>query len=196
MKAFPLAAFTKWQSNLNIQIDQETFLNLFQNMYKLTKDSKLLIFQYKLLHRQTITNRNLNLWDQNLDPEARRSDKCYFCKVETEYIEHLFYNCPIIKQFWTTIFLWIAQQTNIQIGFSISEVILGGAPQDLNIFNLVFLIAKKYIYECKNLQQNLNIYLFKYKIRTYYQAEKLIAIESNKSEAFNLKWDLIKECVT
>ena len=97
MSAFPSIALSKWQLSLNIQIEQGTFLELFQNMYLLTKDTKLLIFQYKLLHRHTITNRNLNLWDQNLDPELRRSDKCSFCNIEPEHFEHLFYNCTIVK---------------------------------------------------------------------------------------------------
>ena len=194
MSAFPSIALSKWQLSLNIQIEQGTFLELFQNMYLLTKDTKLLIFQYKLLHRHTITNRNLNLWDQNLDPELRRSDKCSFCNIEPEHFEHLFYNCTIVKQFWTSIFLWISQHANLYINFTIAEIILGWAPKELAIFNLVFLIAKKYIYDCKCINSKPNIYLFKYKLKSYYEAEKLIALENNRTEEFDLKWDSIKEC--
>ena len=168
MSAFPIAAFNKWQQNVNSNLDRNTFLKLFQNMYWLTKDTKLLIFQYKLLHRQLITNRNLNLWDQRLAPEERRSDLCYFCKNETEHLEHLLYNCPIVKQFWSNVFTWIAQHSNLYINFTMAEILLCGAPDDLSIFNLIFIIGKKYIFDCKNLDQNLNIYLFKYKVKTYF----------------------------
>ena len=194
MTAFPSAAFSKWQDNLNLQMEQEQFLYLFQNMYMLTKDSKLLIFQYKLLHRNTITNRNLNLWDQKLEPDLRRSDKCQFCNLATEYIEHLFYNCQVVKQFWTQIFQWISTKTNLNINFTIAEILLGGAPHDLQIFNLIFLLAKKYIYDCKCLKDKLNIFVFKYRVQQYFEAEKIIAFDTNKIERFNSKWDLIKEC--
>ena len=100
-----------------------------------------------MLHRNTITNRNLNLWDQKLEPDLRRSDKCQFCNLATEYIEHLFYECQVVKQFWTQIFQWISTKTNLNINFTAAEILLGGAPQDLQIFNLIFLLAKKYIYD-------------------------------------------------
>ena len=77
-----------------------------------------------------------------------------------------------------------------------AEILLCGAPDVLSIFNLIFIMAKKYIFDCKSLNLNLNIFAFKYKVKAYYEAEKIIAQETNKLEAFNLKWDLIKECFT
>ena len=39
---FPTIPYTKWKTNLNIEIEHNDFLNIFENMYKLTKDTKLL----------------------------------------------------------------------------------------------------------------------------------------------------------
>ena len=163
-------------------------------MYHLTKDPKLLIFKYKLLHRNIITNRNLKMWDSNKPINEQRSDNCTFCNHYPEFIQHLLYDCYVIKTLWNSIFAWIFQCTNLSINFSRSEILLGNLPHELQIFNLVFMITIRYIYDCKCFNTNPNTYLLKYKIKQYFLAEKLIAEQNNKIQAFRLKWDILYEC--
>ena len=88
-------------------------MNLFTKMYSLTKDNKILIFNYRLLHRNTITNKNLHLWDQNKPEHEQRTDLCTFCNNHVETIEHIFYDCLHIKKIWSDLFDWIYDNCNI-----------------------------------------------------------------------------------
>ena len=163
-------------------------------MYKLTKDNNILIFKYKFLHRNIITNRNLNLWDRTNNVDLCRSDRCSFCELFEETLEHLFFDCEITNNFWDRTFQWIGECTNVRLCFSKPEILLGGAPKELDIFNLIFMIGLKYIYYSKITDQKPIINLFKYILTQHYNAEKLIAQENNKLELFNNKWDLIDTC--
>ena len=195
MKDFPTIAYNKWNNNLNLNMSQNDFLSIFEKMYTLSKDKKLLIFKYRLLHRNTITNRNLNLWDQNKPLAEQRTDKCTFCNVFPETIEHLFYDCMIIRQIWHDLFTWIHQVANIRINFSRSEIILGIAPEELNIFNLIFVIVQKYIYTSRCKEKNPNINVIKFLIKIQYEAEKFNASQNaRKLYNFNKKWEMLQNC--
>ena len=191
---FPEIAYNKWQTNLGIEFERDDFLNIFKNMYSLTKDAKLLYFKYRLLHRNVITNRNLNLWDSKKPPDQQRSPLCSFCNREPETIEHLLYDCFVAKALWNNFFLWIFQRTDTNINFSRTEILLGVAPVDLEIFNLMFMIITKYIYDCRCLNTTPNIFLLKYKISQYYTAEKLIAEQNNSLRKIVSKWEIVSNC--
>ena len=163
-------------------------------MYFLTNDISLLIFKYNFLHRNTITNRNLHLWDITRNSANPRSENCSFCNNFPETIEHLFYDCLQSKTLWDNIFNWISRCNGINISFSRAEILLGGAPSVLNIFNLIFIIVLKYIYSCRCQEKPLNFFVIKYIIKNTYEIEKLLATESNKLGQFLHKWDLIINC--
>ena len=91
-------------------------------MYKLTKDPVLLSFNFKLLHRNIITNKNLSLWHVNTN-----LDKCTFCNMNSETIEHMFYYCNIIQRLWADIFNWIFIKTGLRINFTIKHYVEGRA---------------------------------------------------------------------
>ena len=194
MLTFPEIAFEKWRQNLNMHFDKSDFLNLFSKMYSLTKDNKILIFNFRLLHRNTITNKNLQLWDRNKPIHEQHTDKCTFCNNVIETIEHLFYDCVQIKKIWGELFDWIHEKCGLRINFSRFEIILNAANDDLNIFNLIFMIVKKQLYSIRCAKSNLHINAIKYHIAQYYKAEKLIALKNNRETAFLHKWEIIQDC--
>ena len=78
-----------------------TGLTFFRLAFKCAIDSKTRNFQFKILHRIIATNDFLykvDIVDNNL---------CTFCDLEIETLEHLFYHCNIIKDFWKNVFEWI-----------------------------------------------------------------------------------------
>ena len=164
-------------------------------MYVLTKDPKLLYFKFKLLHRNIITNRNLRMWDATKPIHEQRSENCYFCNRYPEYIEHLLYDCYIIKTLWNSLFQWIYISTGLSVNFTRAQILLGIVPEELQIFNLIFMIVTKYIFDCKSLEQMPNMYLIKYKIKQYILAEKLIAEQNDKMLSFITKWDILLNCL-
>ena len=130
-------------------------------------------------NRNTITNKNLNLWDNNKPPEERHTDKCTFCNIFIETIEHLFYDCVYIKQIWEDLFNWVYEKCSLRIGFSRGEIILNNSNDDLKIFNLIFMIVKKQIHTIRCLKTRPNFNSIKYHITQYYKAEEKIALKNN-----------------
>ena len=193
MVIFPEIAFTKWRNNLSIQLDKETFLSIFANMYNWTKDPTLLSFNFKLLHRNIITNRNLNIWYPN-----SHSESCTFCNIEPETIEHMLYDCIISQNLWTEVFNWIHTKTGIRINFTREQILLGLVGSDLEIFNLIFLIIKRYIFVCKCLEVRPNKYAAIYKIKDNYNTEQeCIRLFPNKyNTRKSLKWEILQDLFT
>ena len=76
---------------------------------------------------------------------------CSFCELEVESIEHLIYDCLHIKIFWFRYKSWLSKKTNNMIDFNVSktELILGKANCKNRLVNLVYLVAKQYIYSCR-----------------------------------------------
>jgi len=66
-----------------------------------TRESKLRIFQFKLLHRRISTNRYL--FKIGLSP----SELCSFCNNSSETLLHLFWECPQVKTFWNDVKKWL-----------------------------------------------------------------------------------------
>ena len=92
-------------------------------------------------------------------------------------------------------FTWISDKTGNRIGFSRPEIILGIVPEELQIFNLIFMITSRYIYTRRCLEKDaLILTQLIYNIKDYYYAEKQIATDNNSLLRFNDKWELVTEC--
>ena len=78
-----------------------------QMAYKLffcsTKATKLIIFQFKLLHRRLATNDFLNKIG------IRENDIYTFCRTEIESLFHLFWSCSETSCFWQGFIKWLAE---------------------------------------------------------------------------------------
>ena len=66
---------------------------------------KIKSFQYEILQRVFTTNHFLNMC------KIEEGDKCSYCNVESEDIEHLFWDCALVNNLW------------IQFGDSLSDYV-------------------------------------------------------------------------
>ena len=76
----------KWEQYLNTDITMKEFLKYFERISFITNHSKLRSFQYLLLQNALVTNKTLKQY-------KIKDDKCTFCKIESETITHLLYDC-------------------------------------------------------------------------------------------------------
>ena len=107
-----------------------------------TKETKLIEFQFKSLHRRITTN------DFLYKIGIKQSDSCSFCEEVTENLVHLFWSCKYSNAFWKDD---IMQNTSKVEKFNRSEALLFGwinDAKDLLLHHLLF-IARHYIYICK-----------------------------------------------
>ena len=105
-------------------------------------ESKLKVFQYKLLLRILPTNRLLRLM------KIRQSDLCSFCDKETESISHLFWECESALRFWNSLSLLVSETNVLRIDFNQRNILFGISKGLLSV-NYLILVGKYYIYKCK-----------------------------------------------
>ena len=114
-----ISGITKWRNYFRGDITTDEWINSIDNLYKTTRHTDLLYFQYKLVHFILTTNENLfrcNMTD---------SDICAWCQEEIETIPHIFLECEVVKSFWSDIKHWICQKTNILININNKELNTG-----------------------------------------------------------------------
>ena len=84
--------FTKLKNDFDL--DDITVSKIFLNLRSVSSETFIRSFQLKLLDDIVFTNKRLAKIGYVLH------DTYTFCKVETETIYHIFYNCPFTLLFW------------------------------------------------------------------------------------------------
>ena len=181
------------QRKWNTELDTQQNLNwndVYILPYKLTKDTKLRWFQYRLIHRIISTNTFLSLIG------VRDNNTCSFCNNFPETLIHLFWDCQIIKDFWRNLEEWLKSECvhicNIQLTKNDIFLQIQEKQRTDNILNLIVLLAKVYIYKAKFNNIPLTIQNFKKSLLFYYNAEKFIAYTNCKWDTFNKRWQFYK----
>lgn len=108
--------------------------------FKVTKDTRLSIFQFKIIHHILPPNATLHR------DSLRENDKCHLCK-ERETLAHLFVTCPIVQTFWLCFVNWWNSKNQDEINLDENDIIYGvttNFPLPLGL-NLCLIIAKHYI---------------------------------------------------
>ncbi len=154
---------------------------------KCTMDKGLRQQQYKVAQRYVCLNPLL------LKMGVKETDRCTFCKEEKETISHLFVNCNKIKNFWTHFQNWWIQETNKNIQLDEVHTIFGFWEHDtyVDLLNVLLLIAKKYIYECRCSDNVPHFQAYLQKVKAYSEIEKASARKKDRYLNFLQKWEII-----
>ena len=167
-----------------LQVGSKEIINwkvAYQTSFQCTKSSKLITFNFKLLHRRLPTNCFLK------KVGLRDDDKCSFCNKETENLIHLFWRCEKTKNFWDSLFKWM-QSCQLSLGehnYLHINTALGLRPDrskhKLQI-NFCCLIAKHYIWLCRSKEHSPNLNNFLLYLKHIYQIENNASTVKNKWE--------------
>lgn len=112
---------------------------VYRRMY-LSEDTKTREFQYKFLNDILATNFWLYKW------KIKETDRCTFCNVECETIQHLFWECIHVKELWNSIQHWYKNISGKEITMNMDLVMLGS--EDTLIHSIV-MVTKQVIYSNK-----------------------------------------------
>ena len=102
--------------------------------------SVLRSFQYMLIHRALVTNEYL--YKCNI----KDTDKCYFCGEFGETIEHLFWNCNIIRCLWMDFIEKLLPYINLKSYLEKKYVMFCIQNEENRLVNHLFILVKRYIY--------------------------------------------------
>ena len=129
--------------------------------------------------------------------KIKDNDKCSFCGIECETIEHLFWGCPIVKKFWEQVRKNFLGKLDLDSVLNAKCIILGVLNKNKkDLINNIFSICKKYIYVTKFLSKRLNLPEAMHLIKEVMEIEYNIVIKKDVIVTrFNEKWDAVRVCL-
>ena len=104
----------------------------------MTKETKLSIFQFKIIH--SILPHRVLLYKMKITD----SELCLYCGSQ-ETLQHLLVSCPLLRTFWSDVLTWWNSSSSCNILF---VELNSGDPRCLP-FNYCILIAKFHIFRYK-----------------------------------------------
>ena len=115
---------------------------VYQLPFKITKEVKLVMFQYKIIHNILPTQFSLHR------DGIAESDICPLCKNERQTLYHLFVLCTEVHSFWNTFQDWWLQKTNVKLSLNQSNILYGFFENSSywQALNYSILIAKYHIF--------------------------------------------------
>ena len=70
---------------------------------------------------------------------VRESNKCKFCPDTIDYIEHFFYECPVVVNFWKSIEQKVYRETGIRVELSVQTILFGLQNSTLATFKVDYI---------------------------------------------------------
>ena len=151
--------------------------------FKVALDTNSRAFQYKILHRYLATNTLLKKIGK-VDSSA-----CSFCGTVDESLEHHFVSCAIITTFWSDLICW-CRSINIKIdSLGALDILLGLWKRKDDFLLLNHIIAKQYIYYCRNNLLKPSFTVLLSKIDSLHNNENRISSLNKKLVTHSSKWD-------
>ena len=124
-----------------------------------TKETRLRVLQWKILHNIYPTNIML------CKMKVTENNYCSYCNGEVDFIEHFFFYCPFIKNFWKDIENLIRAQYGMSIQLGVTDVLFGIHSKTerinaktKNALNNIILIGKMCISIFKKTKRHASIY--------------------------------------
>ena len=105
----PNRVFLKWNNYFKNELNIDTWIQSFQNIYQNTQFIELQHFHFKMMHQTLANNEDLYNWkltDTNL---------CSFCHEQIETLCHIYLECEVTKHIWTELEDYIALHLDIRM---------------------------------------------------------------------------------
>ena len=136
------------QIQIHGEIADECWSKIYELPHWILTDNKVKEFQYKILFRFIGTNKLL------YKMKKVNSPRCIFCELYEESIEHLFFECTVVKNFWLNLVSEYNSRSDIEWKLTCKDVIFGynvenRHQEEIIVINITILYAKYFIYLCK-----------------------------------------------
>ena len=175
----------KWIGNLHVNIDEKDWKCINSLMFKITQDTYIRWFQYRIIHRTIATN--VMLYRYNIV----NSELCTFCGQSAETIFHLFIECMHVDSFWKELRLWFLQVAYIDITLDPFDIcLIKKVPKNQAVLNLIITLAKRHIYNQRLSKKIPRVDVFLLELKKYYFIEKYIYAAKQRHQVFNSRWSL------
>ena len=122
--------------------DVNKIREIYSLPFRVTKEIKLAIFQYKVIQNILYTNNVL------FKMKKTSSSFCPFCNNVDQTILHLFVDCPLALSFWSEFTHWYFLLCNKKLSLSKLEIMYGVLQPTCLTLNHLILMGKYFLYTC------------------------------------------------
>ena len=178
-KQHEIKPYIKWENEFGEDINWN---NILEIPFKCLIDTKLRTFQYKYIMR--IIPNNKFLYKCNIT----NTSLCDFCCMNVETNKHMFWECTIIRAFWTDIENYLSSKDiHVLLNYSIISFGITETSSMYKILNSIFIIEKYFIFKNKYAKTIPNFVHFISCLKYIENIEKLIANFKNKTTQHEAK---------
>lgn len=179
---------SKWQNKIGLNVEVEDMDLAFLQIRELALSTKLRDFQFRFLHRKIFTNKILYQW------KISDTDRCSFCQDHYETIEHLFYECQIVKRFWELFSNWYEAMTDTILNLSLDQIVFccdrNESSRKVKLLDTLILMAKQFIFRNRCIDNIPGFGKFKDEMFYVCKIERSLAVRENRQKSFQKKWGL------
>ena len=123
----PMTAQRKWIADCMLETQENIdWKTVYRTPFLCIKITKLIVFQFKLLHRRLATNSfltKINLMD---------NEQCTFCQNDKETLIHLFWTCEVSTLFWQSFKQWAINRGELPNITNLSPYLVLGLKPNKN----------------------------------------------------------------
>ena len=179
-------AFYKWEElYYYVTFNWKHILKL---PYMTASETSLQSLQYQIINRFFPCNSIIHVWYTDIKAN------CAVCNIE-DTIEHYFFYCHIVSEFWEMFKLWWKTNTLCDIRFGAIDIVFGIMNENnidlIGVLNFCLLFSKYYIHNCKLQNKPCIFNKFILKLRKRIEAERFLAFTNGKLEGFIKKWEIL-----
>lgn len=173
-----------WRNDLHTDISLDTWNHAIAQVHKISSQTELIYFQYRILHHIVTTNNLRSKWDPSV------SALCHACNTRVETIVHLFCDCDVVKKIWKFVQKWLQKLLkDSDLNLDNELIIFNDAKgPEKKFVNTVLLHVKRYIYSAKCLDTIPVVSVIVPKLIQACKIEKLIASRTNTISKHDKNW--------
>ena len=174
-----------WTEKLQMETDAKIWQKIYNVCFKTTQDNSLRWLQYKILNNILGTKAYRFKMKLSDDPF------CSFSNLFNETSIHLFATCQKVCYFWQSLQNLILRETGFTLDIDVKSILFGYLPNNKvhTPLNIIYIVAKKYIFQTSRKQKNLQIKNFQEQLYQVFTEEEYIAKLELKHDMFLKKWN-------
>ena len=151
--------------------------------FRVTKDSRIQWFQYRIINRILATNSFL------FKIKKSNSKYCNLCHSEEESIEHILWECNFLQTLLSDFEFFLRDKTGLQIAITKKSFILGFIENNSIVQNIIVLWLKYYVYTTRCAEKSLNLQAAISHMKLFYETQKFISYKNGEKEEFDTQWN-------
>ena len=170
------------RDSFGVDVYDDDLIRSISGVYMLTNCVRLRSFHFLFMYQMLYFN------DRLFHMKVVSSSDCTFCDDAIERFAHLFWECPVTRDFYAQV--WLMMKLPLSTMSARTVLLNEFQTQELpTLFRFFVLLAKYFVYQSRLRKRKPRLKQFENFIIDIYKTESAIASASERTEKHYKKWD-------